>query len=200
MKSFNFDQDYYRRFYHDRRTRVVTQASVALLGRFVCSYVKYLGLPVESVVDLGCGLGYWRPVIARHFRKARYTGVEISTYLCRQHGWIEGSVVDFRPPPGVPARFDLVICQGVLQYLPNGQARKAIANLARLCGGVLYLEALTRGDWERNCDQAVTDGTNYLRPVEWYRAELARRFIPCGGGLFVARRAPVTLFELETLG
>ena len=37
-------------------------------------------------------------------------------------------------------------------------ARKAIRNLARLTRGALFLEVLTREDWERNTEQGATDG------------------------------------------
>ena len=188
-----FDRAYYERFYGRARTRVATPASTARLARFVCSYLKHLGQPVHTVLDLGCGLGFWRPVVQRQFPRARYTGVEVSSYLCRTHGWRRGSVVDFR----ARAPADLVICQGVLQYLPAALARRAIANLGRLCRGALYLEALTTEDWEQNCDTTVTDGEVHLRPAAWYRRELAKRFTSCGGGVFLAEESPAVMFELE---
>ncbi|HLU40648.1 MAG TPA: class I SAM-dependent methyltransferase [Planctomycetota bacterium] len=191
-----FDAAYYARFYGDRRTRVADAASTRRLGEFVCAYLRFLGLPVREVVDLGCGLGHWRAVIAAQFPRARYTGVEVSDYLCRRYGWQKGSAVDYRHPR--PA--DLVICQGVLQYLDARQARAAIDNLARLTRGALYLEVLTRTDWEENCDRSVTDGAVHLRTGAFYRRLLRRHFHACGGGLFVRRDAGVVLFELEHAG
>lgn len=190
-----FDKAYFDRYYRNPTTRVASRRETLRLARFVCSYLKFLGQPVERVVDLGCGLGWWRAAIARHFPRAAYTGVEISPYLCREHGWQRGSVVDW----SASEPFDLVICQGVLQYLDAAQARRAIRNLVSLCGGALYLEALTREDWERNCDRQTTDGDTHLRPVAWYRAELGPRFTSCGGGVFLAPRSPAVLFELEKL-
>jgi hypothetical protein len=92
---------------------------------------------------------------------------------------------------------DLVVCHGVLQYLDARSARRAIANLARLTGGALFLEALTAEDWEHNCDRSLTDGDVFLRPAAWYRRELARRFTNCGGGVFLAASSPAVLYELE---
>ena len=83
--------------------------------------------------------------------------------------------------------------------LDDRDAIRAIDNLGRLCEGALYLEALTERDWRHNCDRTVTDGEVYLRPGSFYRTRLARHFHAVGGGVFVHRRAPVTLFELETL-
>ena len=59
--------------------------------------------------------------------------------------------------------FDLVICYDVLQYLEMPPQRGALANLARLCRGVLYFTALTAGDWRWNCDQRRTDSNVHLR-------------------------------------
>ena len=195
MAERDFDASYYQRFYGDPETRVADAEDIARLGRFVGAYIHYLELPVKRVLDMGCGMGLWQPVIKELFPSATYTGVEISAHLCKTHGYTRGSVVDYAGR----GQYDLVICQGVLQYLSNGDANKALANLARLCRGVLYLEALTQEDWDHNCDQERTDGDVFLRPAAFYRQRLSRPFVALGGGLFLARQAPVTLYELEKL-
>ena len=193
-QRFAFDRAYYQRHYRDRRTRVGGPGDITRLGDFVATYLQYLEQPVATVIDFGCGLGYWRRVVRRHFPGARYIGVEVSPYLCLRYGWARGSVVDWTI--GEPA--DLVICHGVLQYLDAAQARRAIRNLARNCRGALFLEALTREDWARNCDRERTDGDVYLRPAAWYRRELRPRFRPIGGGIFLRPESPAVLYELET--
>lgn len=188
-----FDAAYYRRFYRDKATRVSGEREAAKLGAFVCSYLAYLGLPVRTVLDAGCGLGRWRRVIAEHYPDARYTGIEVSEYLCRRLGWTHASIAQYRPR----GRFDLVICQGVLQYLDDREASAALANLARLCRGVLYLEALTAEDWRDACDRSATDGQVHRRPAAFYRKRLERKFITVGGGLFVHKDADAVLYALE---
>lgn len=195
-KSPSFGRAYYDRFYRDPRTRVTTPAATARLARFVCAYLAHLELPVHRILDLGCGLGYWRPALARALPRAVYHGVEASAYLCRLHGWERGSAVDY----AAAEPFDLVVCQGVLQYLRARPAAAAIANLGRLCRGALYLEALTVEDWAANCDRERTDGSVHLRPAAWYRKALARRFRNLGGGLFLHRDAPAVLYALEQAG
>ena len=190
-----FDQNYYDRFYRDPKTCVTTEATTHRLADFVCCYLKHIGQPVRKVLDLGCGLGYWREGVQRHFPDADYTGVEVSAYLCKELGWKRGSVVDYRGR----GRADLVVCQGVLQYLTDAECRDALANLARLSRGALYLEALTTQDWEENCDQTVTDSAVHLRSGAWYRRHLAKSFTNCGGGVFLADSSDATLFELERL-
>jgi SAM-dependent methyltransferase len=188
-----FTQQYYARYYLDPRTRVTDRAASERLARFAGAYAQHLGLPVRRALDLGCGLGYWRAPLQQLFPRMRYTGVEVSEYLCATYGWQRGSVVDY----AATRPFDLVICQGVLQYLDDAAAAKAVRNLAKLCAGALFVEALTREDWRRNVDRRRTDGQVHLRPAEWYREQLARAFEPIGGGLHLRRGAPVTLFELE---
>ena len=155
---------------------------------------------MHSILDMGCGVGHWRHAARAQWPRAKYHGVEYSEYLCGEHGWTRGSVLDFAPQQQLGRdRFDLVVCQGVLQYLDDASAARAIQNLGRLSQGALYLEALTRRDWRHNVDRALTDGDVHLRTGDWYMHRLKRKFMPLGGGLFVRRSAGVSLFELETL-
>ncbi|NIR89361.1 MAG: class I SAM-dependent methyltransferase [Gammaproteobacteria bacterium] len=194
-RNFCFDERFYREYYIDPRTRVMGPEDYRRLGNFVCSYLKYMDQPVRRVLDIGCGLGRWRAVLRRHFPHACYTGVEISEYACRRYGWERGSVVDYR----ARRPFDLVICQAVLQYLTGREAQAALGNLARLCRGALYLDVMTREDWGEDCARASVDGDVYLRSGSWYRRRLVRHFVNAGGGVFVRRSAPATLFDLEQL-
>ena len=192
-----FDAAYYDRYYRSEKSQVSDKETIGRLARFVAAYLDAIDVPVKSVLDIGCGLGWWQRAL-RHAlpRSHRYTGVEFSDYLVDELGWEHGSVVDYaseRP-------FDLVICQGVLQYLPNRAAGEAIENLGRLTGKALFLEALTTGDWERNVDRKRTDGNVHLRTVKWYRQRLRPTFYECGGGLFVRRDLGLSLFDLEHFG
>lgn len=193
--TFSFDKEYYDCFYGERRPLPEDAEETALLGDFVCAYLRYLGQPVRTVLDIGCGMGLWRAVIAKHFPRARYRGVELSRYLCRTHGWTHGSVVDFK----ARAPFDLVICNDALQYLSSAEATAAIDNLARLSRGALHFGVLTREDWEENCDPARTDGDVYLRSGAWYRRRLGKHFTNLGGGLFLRHDASAVIWELEKL-
>jgi SAM-dependent methyltransferase len=188
-----FDAAYYSRFYRNPATRVHDVRGQARLAKLVFAYLEYLELPVRRVADLGCGLGHWRRELRGRHPSARYTGVERSDYLCRLHGWENGSAVDWRGR----GRYDLVICQSVLQYLDDREARAAVANLARLCRGALFLEALTREDWEEHCNKQVTDGRVHLRPASWYRRALGRHFRSAGGGIYIPWDSPVVLYSLE---
>jgi 2-polyprenyl-3-methyl-5-hydroxy-6-metoxy-1,4-benzoquinol methylase len=189
----SFDRDYYQRFYFNARTAVTSRAEMHARGRMVAACVKYLGLPVRRVLDAGCGIGLLRAPLRRALRGAEYVGLEFSEYLCARYGWRQGSIETYR----TRERFDLVICYDVLQYLSAPQARRAIANLARLCRGALYFGALTREDWLLNCDQTRTDRIPGLRPDRWYRRELARAFRPVGCGMWIRHDLPLTVWSLD---
>ena len=191
-----FDEAYYQRYYLDPRTRVTDPQHLARLAAFVFSYLQYLRQPVARVLDLGCGVGLWQPLVARHQPGARYHGVEYSAYLCERYGWQQGSAVDYR----ADEPFDLVICQGVLPYLAPRDLKAALANLGRLCRGALYLEAVTREDYERgSIDEELTDPRLHRHRAQLYRRGLAPNFRNLGGGLWLSRQAQVPVFALETL-
>lgn len=188
-----FDAAYYERYYLDPGTRVAEKRDLEIQSRFLCSYLDHLRIRVRRILDFGCGLGRLREPLLAHFAGARYTGVEVSEHLCSHFGWVHDSAATYRSR----RRFDLVICQDVLQYLDDEEAERAIENFGRHCHGALYFDALTREDWEENCDQSRTDGDCYRREGTWYRSRLVPKFIRVGGGVFVARRAGVVLFELD---
>jgi SAM-dependent methyltransferase len=188
-----FDRDYYQRFYFNPRTAVTSRAEMRARARLIAGCVQYVGLPVARILDAGCGVGLLRAPLKRALRSVDYVGLEFSDYLCRRYGWRQGSVATLR----TRERFDLVICYDVLQYLSAAQARRAIANLSRVCRGALYFGALTLEDWRDNCDQSRTDRIPGLRPGAWYRRELSRAFRPIGCGMWLKRELNLTLWNLD---
>jgi SAM-dependent methyltransferase len=188
-----FDREYYQRFYFNPRTAVTSRAEMRARARLIAACVQYVGLPVSRILDAGCGVGLLRAPLKRALRSADYVGLEFSEYLCQRYGWRQGSIQTLR----TRERFDLVICYDVLQYLPVAQARRGIANLARVCRGALYFGALTTEDWRDNCDQARTDRIPGLRPGAWYRRELARAFKPIGCGMWLKRDLDLPLWNLD---
>jgi 2-polyprenyl-3-methyl-5-hydroxy-6-metoxy-1,4-benzoquinol methylase len=189
----NFDESYYRRFYLDPATRVHDANGQRRLAAFVFSYLDYLDIDVWRVLDLGCGLGHWRAQLAQRHPRASYTGVDASDYLCQTYGWEKGTAAGYRGR----GQYDLVLCQGVLQYVDDDEVRASLANIARLCRGALFLEIPTQHDWDENCDRTVTDGDVHLRTGAWYRDAIGEHFRSIGGGLFLPKDSPVVLYELE---
>lgn len=191
-----FGADYYRRFYGSKPSAVHGPKEIRRQAGLLLAWADLLEVRPKRLLDLGCGLGFWRDALSDLRPRLRFTGVEFSGYLAREKGWIQGSVADFSSARA----FDLVVCQSVVQYLDEREAARAIANLGRLCSGLLYFEALTREDWRRHVDRRKTDGKAHLRPAEWYREKLARQFRPLGGGVYLRKTFPAVLFELEARG
>ena len=194
--AMRFDRDYYQRYYDDPRTAVTSAREMCARAELIAAYCAHVGLPVRRVLDAGCGVGLLRRPLLRRLRRASYVGLESSEYLCTRYGWELGRLEEYR----TAAPFDLVICYDVLQYLEERAARRALANLGRLCRGVLYFTALTRTDWRLNCDQRRTDANVMMRTARWYRSRLRRAFIETGAGFWLRRGAPLVVWELETAG
>jgi SAM-dependent methyltransferase len=192
----SFDRDYYRRYYFNRRTAVISRAEMRARARLIAAYALHIGLPVRRILDAGCGTGAMRRTLLKSLPRSTYVGLERSEYLCERYGWEQGLVETYR----AEAAFDLVVCYDVLQYLDEKKARAALTNLARLCRGILYLTVLTREDWLHNCDRKRTDLNVHLRLGDWYRARLRRSFREIGAGFWLHRAAPLTIWELETTG
>ncbi|MEY4931780.1 MAG: hypothetical protein RLZZ403_100 [Pseudomonadota bacterium] len=191
-----FGSDYYRRFYLTPATRAMSRAETEQRGKLIAAAVKQLDLPVRRILDAGCGLGWFRKPLLQAFPGATYVGVEFSEYLCATHGWTQGSVVDYRSR----SSFDLVICCDVLQYLDDRSAVKAIANLARLSRGAVYLHVPTEEDFKERMDPSGTDQNVHLRSGAWYRRRLDKHFVHVGFGLLVKRDVPLAQWELEQTG
>jgi SAM-dependent methyltransferase len=191
-----FDQAYYRRFYFNPRTAVISRAEVQARARLIAAFARHIGLPVRRILDAGCGTGAMRSRLLRSLPRSVYVGLEASDYLCVRYGWEQGLIENYR----APVMFDLVVCYDVLQYLNAASAAAAIANFARLCRGLLYVTVLTRQDWRQNCDRRRTDPNVHLRSGAWYRRRLRRHFREIGAGFWLARSSPLSIWELETTG
>lgn len=191
-----FDAAYYARYYHGRG-RVSSPREVAQLARAACCLAAYHRLSLERILDVGAGPGLWRDWFRRHLPDARYRSVDVSRHACARYGHERKDISRWRGRE----RFDLVICQGVLQYLDDEACERAIDNLGAMCRGLLFLEALTRRDLAEVVDRTASDVDVHLRTGAWYRARLAAAgFRQLGAGLWVSRRSGLPLFELEAAG
>jgi SAM-dependent methyltransferase len=188
-----FDAAFFDRYYGDPETRVADAGDAARVVGLIAGVVDYLELPVRRILDAGCGIGLLREPLLARFPKARYEGLEFSRYLCARFGWHQGSLADFESAQP----YDLVVCHDVLQYLDDRAAARAIANLARLSRGALYLSVLTATDWRRAADQSRTDQDVYRRDGDWYRRRLRRGFRHVAAGVHLSRTIRPILWELE---
>ncbi len=191
--TLRFDEAYYRRFYKDPSTRVYDQQRHAHLVAGIVNQVEWFGLELTDVLDVGAGLGWWGAWLKRHRKGVRVLSTELERDVCRRYGHTQADLTTFR----LDRQFDLVICQGVLPYLDQRGAAAAIENLAAMCGGFLYLEAVTRDDMKDSIDAMRTDMRMHFHPASWYRKQLEPHFRAVGGGLYAARSAKFPFFALE---
>jgi SAM-dependent methyltransferase len=189
----NFGAEYFRKFYLNPTTRVVTAAEMQNRAAVIAAILRHAQIPVGSILDAGCGIGLLRKPFAKLIPRAKYTGLENSKYLCSRFDWIKGSVVDFAPRQP----FDLVVCYDVMQYLTDREAARAMVNMASLSRAALYVSALTLEDWRENCDRSLTDRAVHLRPGMWYRRRLSRHFRYVGFGLWLRKNVTAILWDLE---
>lgn len=188
-----FDESYYRRYYANAKTRVADAAETAHLALAVTEMITWYGGALDSVLDVGAGAGLWRDWFRENKPKTKYRSTELSDYACATYGHEQRDISTWR----ARERFDLIVCQGVLPYIEDGAAEAAIENIAAMARGFVYLEAITKTDFEEICDQAKTDGDVHLRPASWYRTRLAKHFVNVGCGLYYATRGALRFYELE---
>lgn len=188
-----FDAGYYGRFYGDKRTRVHGADEIARLCTAVTSFLDWWQFPIDSVLDVGAGIGLWRDWFRKHRPAVAYRSTEVSRYACETYGHEQRDITTWCED----TEFDLVVCQGVLPYLNDDQARRAIDHLGRMTGGFLYLEAITASDIEDVCDGERTDVLVHARSGDWYRKQLTCHLVEVGCGLWAKKEAPVLFYELE---
>jgi SAM-dependent methyltransferase len=191
--SGRFGAAYFRKYYLNPATRVVTAGEMRNRAALIAALLTHLQIPIRNILDAGCGIGLLRRPFAQVLPRARYTGLELSEYLCRRYGWSQGSVATHAPSKP----FDLLVCYDVLQYLDDAQAARAIANMARLTRAALYVSALTREDWLENCDRSRTDRAVHLRSGAWYRRRLGKAFDYVGFGVWLRKDVSAILWDME---
>lgn len=124
----------------------------------------------ETMLDAGCGKGALAEY-ARHSLRLTVTGLDYSAYAVRQARRRAGGERtvrgDIAALPFRPAGFDLVWCNGALQYLDADGARAALVELARVARRAVFVSSIAafheRGDWARHDPLTRL----YLRPGQW---------------------------------
>ena len=187
-----FDEESYRRHYTGR-SRVHSAQEIARLALGVTGLAAWLGVTLERVLDVGAGPGLWRDWFRRHRPAVKYRSTDVSPYACARFHHERRDLSRWRSRE----RHDLIVCQGVLQYLDDAAAARALENLGAMCRGLLYLEAITARDLAEVVDRDTTDLAIHGRSGAWYRRRLAEDFVQVGAGLWAARRAGLPLYELE---
>jgi 2-polyprenyl-3-methyl-5-hydroxy-6-metoxy-1,4-benzoquinol methylase len=188
-----FDEAYYHRFYENPATRVSSPEEHASLCQFVFSFAEWNHLEVKTVLDIGAGIGLWKQWIQKNQKGVKYTGTEVSQAMCKKHGHQHRDIARWRDRK----KYDLIVCQGVLQYLPDPDVAPAVANIAAMAKGLVYVEVTTRADLRDNVDKTRTDSDIFVRNGSYYRGILNKHLITVGCGLYWPRDRANPFYELE---
>ncbi len=196
MLNQAFDADYFDRYYEREGSRVYGPTELDRLAQGVLGMIRWLGGDVRSVLDVGAGAGFLRDWFRSREPHVRYTSVDASPYACERYGHELRDIARWRGS----ARYDLIVCQGVLPYLSDGDAALAIENMGSMSDGFLYLEAITARDLRDVVDRDKTDVAVHPRSGGFYREQLSRHFVELGCGLFYAKQGRLVFYELECAG
>jgi SAM-dependent methyltransferase len=191
-----FDEAYYHRFYENPATRVYPPEHHEHLCAFVFEFAKWNQIEVKTVLDIGAGTGNWKKWIAKNEKGVKYVGTEVSQAMCKKHDYEHRDIARWRDRK----KHDLVVCQGVLQYLPDPDVAPAVANIAAMAKGLVYLEVTTRGDLRDAVDKTRTDTDIHVRNGSYYRGIFAKHLVTVGCGLYWPKDRPHPFFELEIAG
>lgn len=191
-----FDEAYYHRFYESPKTRVVSPEEHGVLAQFVFAFARWNHVEVKNVLDIGAGIGLWKYWIEKNEKSVQYLGTEVSQVMCKKHGFLHRDIARWRDRK----KHDLIICQGVLQYLPDPDVAPAVANIAAMSRGLVYLEITTRSDLRERCDTTRTDTDIFVRNGSYYRGILSKHLVNVGAGLWWVKDRPLPFYELEMCG
>jgi SAM-dependent methyltransferase len=165
--------------------RAGTQASASVVVPAILA-----DIPARTVVDVGCGEGWWAVEFAAR-------GCDV---LGLDGAYVQGSPLGDRfrpwdlatPLPGDLGRYDLAVCLEVAEHLPPGRAAGFVDDLCRLAptvafsaavpgqGGVNHLNEQPPGYWANLFDEhgyAVSGALRWQlwdddRVEVWYRQNL----------------------------
>jgi SAM-dependent methyltransferase len=149
-RTKNFDKTYFDKWYRSRKHKIGTRADLERqihLG--VAAAELVLMRPIRSVLDVGAGEGRWHPIIKEIRPRAKYYGIDPSEYTVSRFGKerniVQGGITDitrlFKRK-----KFDLVVCWGVLNYLPPATVQEGLKQIASVLEGVAFLEIYTDKD------------------------------------------------------
>ena len=163
-----YDQAYFDKWYRHPAHRVKSPAELRRQVEFVVRQAEWvLGRPIRSVLDVGCGEANWLRPLRRLRPRLHYDGVDPSEYAVQRFGVSRGvQLGGFDDLDALTLRpeYDVVICCGMLNYLPPTVLRRGLPQVMRRTGGIAYLELFTSAD-------DFEGDTTWPRPrsPQWYR-------------------------------
>lgn len=195
-----YDRDYFDRWYRNPVQRVTGRQVLQRKVRMAVAVAEYyLGRPLRSVLDVGCGEGAWRAPLLELRPGMDYLGLDPSAYAVARYGRRRnlaqvgfGQLEHLRFGPPV----DLLVCSDVMHYVPTRELRRGLSGFAELCGGVAFLEVFCRED-DPDGDREGFIG----RSERWYREAFGEAgFVSCGSHCWLAPALAPEAAALERAG
>ena len=145
-----YDRAYFDRWYRGSRLALFHLGMLPRRVQLAVAAAEYLlERPIRTVLDVGCGEGRWRPLLLEARPAVRYIGVDSSAYVVRRFGRrrdIRLGRFGELGRLGLRGRFDLIVCSDVLHYVELEEARRGLKAIARLLGGLAFIELFTVED------------------------------------------------------
>lgn len=194
-----YDRAYFDKWYRSERHRVGSRAELARKAALAVHMAEYyLGRPLRSVLDVGCGEAPWRAALKRLRPRIDYRGLDSSAYAVARYGRARniglatfGQLGELR----FDERFDLIVCSDMLHYVPAREVRRGLSGFADLLEGLAFVEVFT------SRDQVGGDTRGYIaRSPAWYRKVFVDAgLLPCGSHGYLSPRLLRSVAALEVL-
>jgi hypothetical protein len=167
-------------FYSDRDALTRGTAEV-VLNRVFADFG-----PIQSVVDVGCGVGTWLSV-ARNLGAERLLGIESPSFDDKALLEIredEFVTFDLSGDWTIKDRFELGICLEVGEHLPEGSSLRLVDNLSSVCevilfsagvpgqGGFEHINEQWPIYWQNKFEARGLEALDCVRPFIWYDNKL----------------------------
>ena len=175
-----YDRAYFDRWYHNPRTRLQAKTVLERKVAFAVHAVEYLiGRRIRRVLDVGCGVAPWQPILARLRPGVGYAGVDSSQYAVSRYGLSRnirlGSFARLGEL-GLEGPYDLIVCSDVLHYVATRELSHGLRALTDLLGGAAFIEVFTSAD-------SITGDMREMkrrRPATYARLFRAAGLVHCG--------------------
>jgi SAM-dependent methyltransferase len=193
----SYDEAYFKKWYHDPRTRVHAPDAVRRKVRMAVGAAEhFLGRPLRTVLDVGAGEGRWRAELRRIRPRIRYLGVDPSEFVVARYGRRRnirlGSFEQLHEMT-IGRGYDLIVCADVLQYVPDAALKRGLRHIATLLGGLAFLEAYTTGDDM----EGDLEGWHPRSKSEYRRIFADAGLVACGMHCYLTRDVAHDAVELE---
>lgn len=201
MSQKTYDRAYFDHWYRSDEHKVGSRAALARkVAMVVATTEYYLGRPIRSVLDVGCGEAPWRSALLKLRPGIDYRGLDSSEYVVSRYGRSRNiGLARFADLQYLrfDESFDLVVCSDVLHYVQDRELRQGLAGFAELCNALAFIEVFTS-------DDALSGDIAGFVPrsaMQYRRAFRKAGLIACGSHCYLSPQlnASVALLEIQPL-